>query len=50
MDITPSGNLAKNNVQTHHEHKNLLEGIHFKFPTFRHDHPAVIDVNAVVDE
>lgn len=50
MDITPSGNLAKNNVQAHHTYKNLLEGIHFKFPTFKHDHPAVIDVNKVADD
>src|SRR5579864_2522577 len=50
MDITPSGNLTKNNAQTHHEHWNLLEGIHFKFPTFKHDHAPVIDVNAVADE
>jgi uncharacterized membrane protein len=51
MDITPaSKNVVQNNLQAHHEHKNLLEGIHFKFPTFRHDHLAVIDVNQVADE
>ena len=51
MDITPtSGNVAKNNVQPHHEHWNLLEGIHFKFPTFKHEHPPVINVNEVADE
>jgi len=50
MDITHSGNVANNNVQTHHEHKNLLEGIHFKFPTFKHDHPSVVNVNEVADE
>src|SRR6266852_9347934 len=51
MDITPaSGNVLKGKEQAHHEHKNLLEGIHFKFPTFKHDHPAVIDVNEVADE
>jgi uncharacterized membrane protein len=51
MDITPaSGNVAKNDVQTHHEHWNLLEGIHFKFPTFKHDHPPIINVNEVEDE
>jgi len=33
-----------------HEHKGLLEGIHFKFPTFKHEHPPVIDVNQVADE
>jgi len=50
MDITPSGSLTKSNAQAHHAHKNLLEGIHFKFPTFKHDHPSVIDVNKVADE
>src|SRR6266851_9830409 len=51
MDITPaSQGVVQNKSQAHHEYKNLLEGIHFKFPTFKHDHPAVIDVNEVVDE
>jgi uncharacterized membrane protein len=51
MDITPASKaIARNNAQDHHEHRNLLEGIHFKFPTFKHDHPAVIDVNEVADE
>ncbi|HYB00886.1 MAG TPA: DUF1003 domain-containing protein [Ktedonobacteraceae bacterium] len=50
MYITPSGNVANNKVETHLEHKNLLEGIHFKFPTFKHDHPAVVNVNEVADE
>ncbi|SRR5260221_409070 len=51
MDITPaSQSVSQNNAQVHHEYKNLLEGIHFKFPTFKHDHPAVIDVNQVADE
>jgi len=51
MDITPaSQSVIQNNAQVHHEYKNLLEGIHFKFPTFKHDHPAVIDVNQVADQ
>jgi uncharacterized membrane protein len=51
LDITPtSQSIARNNAQAQHEHKNLLEGIHFKFPTFKHDHPPVIDVNEVADE
>jgi uncharacterized membrane protein len=50
MDITPaSQSVVQNNAQVHHEYKNLLEGIHFKFPTFKHDHPAIIDVNKVAD-
>jgi uncharacterized membrane protein len=51
MDITPASQDASgNNAWSHHEHRNLLEGIHFKFPTFKHEHPPVIDVNAVVEE
>src|SRR5258708_36195559 len=51
MDITPaSQSVIQNNAQVHHEYKNLLEGIHFKFPTFKHEHPDVIDVNEVADE
>ena len=51
MDITPgSQKVVQQNAQVNHEHKNLLEGIHFKFPTFKHEHPPVIDVNQVADE
>lgn len=51
MDITPASPVSTgNNTQAHHEHWNLLEGIHFKFPTFKHDHTPVINVNAVADE
>ena len=28
----------------------MLEGIHFKFPTFKHDPPPVVNVNEVADE
>lgn len=51
MDITPTSSIpTADNTQPHHAHMNLLEGIHFKFPTFKHDHPAVINVNEVADE
>ncbi len=52
MDITPSSDaLVQNRTRVHqHERKGLLEGIHFKFPKFKHDHPPVIDVNEVADE
>ncbi len=51
MYITPASQATPgNNAKTHHEYRNLLEGIHFKFPTFKHDHPAVINVNEVADE
>ncbi len=51
MDITPaSQSFAQDKAQAHHEHRNLLGEIRFKFPTFKHEHPPVIDVNAIVDE
>ncbi len=52
MDITPSSDaLVQNRTRVHqHERKGLLEGIHFKFPKFKHEHPPVIDVNEVADE
>src|SRR5258708_1856253 len=51
MDITPaSKTIVQNNVQAPNVYKTLLEGIHFKFPTFKHDHPAIINVNKVADE
>jgi uncharacterized membrane protein len=53
MDITPDKEMVKpaHYASAHGEgfmHK--FEGIHFKFPTFKHDHPPVIDVNEVADE
>src|SRR5260370_23546428 len=53
MDITPDKEMVKpaHYASAHSEgfmHK--FEGIHFKFPTFKHDHPPVIDVNEVADE
>jgi uncharacterized membrane protein len=52
MDITPgSDTIAPSHVRNHGEgHTLLLEGKHLKFPTFKHNHPAVINVNKVVDE
>jgi uncharacterized membrane protein len=52
MDITTgTGMRAPTHTHTHGEgHFSLLEGIHFKFPVFKHDHPPVINVNEVADE
>ncbi len=52
MDITPGvDTAAPSHVHSHgEEHASLVEGIHFKFPTFRHNHPTVINVNEVADE
>ena len=31
--------------------KHMFEGVHFQFPTFKHDrHPAVVDINQIADE
>ncbi len=30
--------------------KHLFEGVHFHFPKYQHDHPAIINVNKVADE
>ena len=52
MDITPSSEIVtKNHIHDRDSmYKGLLEGIHFKFPTFKHDHPSVINVNEVADK
>jgi len=51
MDITPASHVPSGSkAQAQHGYRNLLEGIHFKFPTFKHDHPPIIDVNEVADE
>ncbi len=52
MDVTPSSDMVtKNHIHGHDSlRKGLLEGIHFKFPTFRHEHPPVVNVNEVADE
>lgn len=53
MDITPDKEMVK---PIHHgflqdeAFKHLFGGIHFKFPTFKHDHPPVMNVNAVADD
>ncbi|HZO70799.1 MAG TPA: DUF1003 domain-containing protein [Ktedonobacteraceae bacterium] len=43
MDITP-------NVETTRAANHKSEGLHIHFPQFKHDHPAVIDVNKAHDE
>jgi uncharacterized membrane protein len=52
MDITPSSDMVTQNQAHVHGslHKSLFEGIHFKFPTFKHDHPPVVNVNELADE
>src|SRR5579883_3429640 len=43
MDITP-------NVETTRAANHKSEGFHIHFPKFKHDHPAIIDVNKAHDE
>jgi len=54
MDIAPGTNTATPS-QTHpHAHDESfmywVERMHIQFPTFKHDHPAVINVNKVAEE
>jgi uncharacterized membrane protein len=53
MDITTGQEVI---APKHHPHTpreglmHMFDGVHFKFPTFKHDHPPVINVNEVADE
>lgn len=50
MEMTPQSNTTPTNIP--HSSGNLMhmfDGIHFRFPEFKHDHPKVIDVNKVAD-
>jgi uncharacterized membrane protein len=54
MDITPGTEIVKPAHKTSNHHGegfvHMFDGIHFKFPTYKHDHPPVINVNEVADE
>ncbi len=54
MDITPGKEVIKpahkNSNHLGEEFKHWFDGVHFKFPTFKHDHPPVINVNEAADE
>jgi len=54
MDIAPKANVSTPSQAHPHAHndtfKHWVEGVHIQFPTFKHDHPAVINVNKVADE
>ncbi len=50
MDIT-TGTNAKAPAHNHLEgFQHWIEGVHIQFPKFKHDHPAVINVNKIADE
>jgi uncharacterized membrane protein len=53
MDITPTGKDAVTTPHTHNHTEaflHMFDGMHVKFPTFKHEHPPVIDINKVADE
>jgi uncharacterized membrane protein len=54
MDITPAqgqqSGSAKHSSAYGDSFKRMFSGIHFQFPGYKHDHPAVIDVNKVADD
>src|ERR1700687_5396977 len=53
MDITPDKEMIKPTHQNSTQGEafmHMFEGIHFKFPTFKHDHLPILNVNAVADE
>src|ERR1700694_1660942 len=53
MDITPTGKdaVATPHTRNHTEaFLHMFEGKRIKFPTFKHEHPPVIDINKAADE
>jgi uncharacterized membrane protein len=50
MNTQANATPAKHSSAYGDNFKHLFEGVHFRFPTFQHTHPAVINVNEVADE
>src|SRR6266581_2734089 len=54
MDITPGQEIVKPTRKTSGHlsegFMHMFEGVHFKFPSFKHNHPPVINVNEAADE
>ena len=53
MDITPTGKDAVTTPHTRNHTEaflHMFEGKHIKFPTFKHEHPPIVDVNKVANE
>jgi uncharacterized membrane protein len=45
------GTTTQSHAHTHMEgFQHWIEGVHIQFPKFKHDHPAIIDVNKVADD
>ncbi len=51
MDITPGKNEVPAKKASNIEgFMHMFDGIHFSFPTYKHDHPPVINVNEEYEE
>lgn len=51
MEITPGKNAVPAKKASNIEgFMHMFEGIHFSFPTYKHDHPPVINVNEEYEE
>jgi len=52
MDITPGEKVVtpKQTSTNMESFMHIFEGIRFNFPTYKHDHPPVLDVNEVADD
>ncbi len=50
MDTSMSTTTKSVKSSSSDSFKRFFEGVHFKFPQFKHDHPAVMDVNKITDE
>jgi uncharacterized membrane protein len=50
MDITPQSEAILPQRASKSGPMHMVEGMHFKFPLFKHEHPPVINVNEAADE
>ena len=50
MDAQTNATPKKHSSSYREISKHLFGGVHFLFPKYQHDHPAVINVNKVADE
>lgn len=50
MDITPGKEVVPPKYLTSQGLMHMFDGVHFKFPTYKHNHPPVINVNKVAEE
>jgi uncharacterized membrane protein len=51
MEMTPQQNPTPAKLpQTSGSLMHMFDGIHFRFPEFKHDHPKIVNVNKAADE